>query len=176
MLECHVTHSFFIPILLAVRRGATICPLSCFCQYTVHGMAMALHFSGEHPEDQFYTDFGNLNRFDDEVGLNTEFTGSSWKYYCFRLQPFSQLSTVVFHFLVAPQQVSQSQQLSVWFCEYSPTNLATQLSTDPPPLQSSHFLSQLEEFSSQYSLGLNALKNLVKSVLIISYLLLRSNA
>jgi len=88
-------------------------------------MTMALHFSGEHPEDQFYTDFGNLNRFDDE--------------------PFSQLSTVVFNFLVAPQQ-------------------------------SSHFLSQLEEFSSQYSLGLNALKNLVKSVLIISYLLLRSNS
>lgn len=154
-------------------------PFMFLCQYTVHVMTMALHFSGEHPEDQFYTDFGNLNRFDDEVGLNTEFTGSSWfklKIYCSRLQPFSQLSTVVFNFLVAPQQVSQSQQLSVWFCEYSPTNLATQLTTDPPPLQSSHFLSQLEEFSSQYSLGLNALKNLVKSVLIISYLLLRSNS
>lgn len=43
----------------------------------------------------------------------------------------------------------------------------------PPPhllLQSSHFLSQLEEFSSHYSLGLSALKNLVKSVLIISSL------
>ena len=35
-------------------------------------------------------------------------------------------------------------------------------------LQSVQFLSQLEEFSSQYSLGLSALKNLVKTVLIIS--------
>ena len=29
--------------------------------------AMALHFSSERPEDQFYTDFGNLNKFEDEV-------------------------------------------------------------------------------------------------------------
>ena len=36
-------------------------------------------------------------------------------------------------------------------------------------LQSVQFLSQLEEFSSQYSLGLSALKNLVKTVLIISF-------
>lgn len=28
---------------------------------------MALHFSGEAPEDQFYTDFGNLNKLQDEV-------------------------------------------------------------------------------------------------------------
>ena len=28
---------------------------------------MALHFSSEAPEDQFYTDFGNLNKFEDEV-------------------------------------------------------------------------------------------------------------
>ena len=31
---------------------------------------MALHFSGEVPEDQFYTDFGNLNKFQDEVRIN----------------------------------------------------------------------------------------------------------
>ena len=37
-----------------------------------------------------------------------------------------------------------------------------------PHTQSAQFLSQLEEFSSQYSLGLSALKNLVKTVLIIS--------
>ena len=37
-------------------------------------------------------------------------------------------------------------------------------------LQSAQFLSQLEEFSSQYSLGLSALKNLIKTVLIISLL------
>ena len=30
-------------------------------------MIMALHFSSERPEDQFYTDFGNLNKFEDEV-------------------------------------------------------------------------------------------------------------
>jgi hypothetical protein len=28
---------------------------------------MALHFTGEAPEDQFFTDFGNLNKFQDEV-------------------------------------------------------------------------------------------------------------
>lgn len=28
---------------------------------------MALHFSGEAVEDQFYTDFGNLNKLQDEV-------------------------------------------------------------------------------------------------------------
>ena len=28
---------------------------------------MSLHFSSERPEDQFYTDFGNLNKFGDEV-------------------------------------------------------------------------------------------------------------
>ena len=31
-------------------------------------LTMALHFSSERPEDQFYTDFGNLNRFGEEVG------------------------------------------------------------------------------------------------------------
>ena len=30
-------------------------------------MALPLHFSGDTPEDQFYTDFGNLNKFEDEV-------------------------------------------------------------------------------------------------------------
>lgn len=28
---------------------------------------MALHFTSERPEEQFYTDFGNLNKFGDEV-------------------------------------------------------------------------------------------------------------
>ena len=28
---------------------------------------MALHFSTERPEDQFYTDFGNFNKFGEEV-------------------------------------------------------------------------------------------------------------
>ena len=37
-----------------------------------------------------------------------------------------------------------------------------------PPLQSSQLLSELEEFAGQYSLGLSALKNLVKSILIVS--------
>ncbi len=30
---------------------------------------MALHFSSERPEDQFYTDFGNLNKFGEDVSL-----------------------------------------------------------------------------------------------------------
>ena len=29
---------------------------------------MALHFTSERPEDQFYTDFGNFNKFEGEVG------------------------------------------------------------------------------------------------------------
>lgn len=28
---------------------------------------MALHFSSERPDDQFYTDFGNFNKFEEEV-------------------------------------------------------------------------------------------------------------
>ena len=30
---------------------------------------MALHFSTERPEDQFYTDFGNFNKFGEEVRI-----------------------------------------------------------------------------------------------------------
>ena len=30
---------------------------------------MALHFSTERPEDQFYTDFGNFNKFGEEVRM-----------------------------------------------------------------------------------------------------------
>lgn len=35
--------------------------------------------------------------------------------------------------------------------------------------KSSHFLSQLEEFGSERGVGLGALKNLIKTVLIISF-------
>ena len=31
---------------------------------------MALHFSTERPEDQFYSDFGNFNKFGEEVCIN----------------------------------------------------------------------------------------------------------
>ena len=37
-----------------------------------------------------------------------------------------------------------------------------------PSPQSAHFVSQLEQFASSHSLGVNALKNVVKSYLIIS--------
>ena len=37
-----------------------------------------------------------------------------------------------------------------------------------PSLQSAHFVSQLEQFAASHSLGVNALKNVVKSYLIIS--------
>lgn len=37
-------------------------------------------------------------------------------------------------------------------------------------LQAGQFLTQLEEFSAQRSLGLAALKNLVKTILVISFL------
>ena len=30
---------------------------------------MALHFTVERPEDQFYTDFANMNKFGEEVRL-----------------------------------------------------------------------------------------------------------
>ncbi|KAL5517086.1 hypothetical protein EMCRGX_G002555 [Ephydatia muelleri] len=76
---------------------------------------MALHVSGEAPEEQLSTDFSNLNKFNDEA--------------------FTQIFGLVFGFLMDPQQSVQ-------------------------------FLSQLEEIASKHSLGLNALKNLVKSVLV----------
>ena len=34
---------------------------------------MALHFSTERPEEQFYTDFNNLNKFEDEVGTHLNY-------------------------------------------------------------------------------------------------------
>ncbi|XP_019855833.1 PREDICTED: COMM domain-containing protein 7-like [Amphimedon queenslandica] len=48
---------------------------------------MALHFSGEAVEDQFYTDFGNLNKLQDEK--------------------FQTLMVLVFEFLASPQTSSQ---------------------------------------------------------------------
>ena len=45
----------------------------------------ALHCTAENPEEQMYTDFGNLNRFDDDT--------------------FSQLSVIIFDFLSDPKQV-----------------------------------------------------------------------
>jgi hypothetical protein len=48
---------------------------------------MALHFTGEAPEDQFFTDFGNLNKFQDES--------------------FQSLMVHVFEFLASPQSSSQ---------------------------------------------------------------------
>jgi hypothetical protein len=85
---------------------------------------MALHFSAERPDDQFYTDFGNLNKFEEE--------------------PFSKLSSILFSFLVSPEQSSQ-------------------------------LLSELEGFATEHSLGLAALKNLVKSILIFFKAALRKN-
>lgn len=37
---------------------------------------MSLHFSSERPEDQFYTDFSNLNKFSSEVWLKQSFQDS----------------------------------------------------------------------------------------------------
>jgi len=97
---------------------------------------MALHFSGEHPEDQFYTDFGNLNRFDDEVGLNTEFTGSSWKYYCFVCSHFLN-SPLLFFIFWWPH--SRSVSLSSCLCDSVSTPLLIlQPSYQLIPLPSSH--------------------------------------
>lgn len=50
----------------------------------------ALHCTVENPEEQMYTDFGNLNRFDDDT--------------------FSQLSVIIFDFLSDPKQVCAQQQ------------------------------------------------------------------
>ena len=66
---------------------------------------------------------------------------------------------IVFEFLAAPQTVSGRGILYNYYvysvCFY--------------PLKSSHFLSQLEEFGSERGVGLGALKNLIKTVLIISF-------
>lgn len=45
----------------------------------------ALHCTADNPEEQMYTDFGNLNRFDDDT--------------------FGQLSVIIFDFLSDPKQV-----------------------------------------------------------------------
>lgn len=74
---------------------------------------MALHFSTERPEDQFYTDFGNFNKFGEEVriicGVHFFFTGRLAvlnNAHLYGMQAFSKLGTLVFNFLVDPQQVT----------------------------------------------------------------------
>ena len=91
---------------------------------------MALHFSTERPEDQFYTDFGNFNKFGEEVrtriraSLARLDTGLLYNLLlCFQImsiystckspysmynimQAFSKLGSLIFNFLVDPQQVN----------------------------------------------------------------------
>ena len=38
--------------------------------HTLYDVKMALHFTTEAPEDQFYTDFGNLNKFPEDVRVD----------------------------------------------------------------------------------------------------------
>ena len=75
---------------------------------------MALHFCSERPDDQFYTDFGNLNKFEDEVWKVQRLTGISllWSQSYHRKlslpfshQPFGRLCSILFSFLVSPEQV-----------------------------------------------------------------------
>ena len=61
---------------------------------------------------------------------------------------------LVFEFLAAPQSVSE---------------VASIASNHGALLQSTQFVSQLEEFAGEFSLGGTALKNLVKTVLVISF-------
>ena len=67
---------------------------------------MALHFSSEAPEDQFYTDFGNLNKFEDEViSINSILEAKNDLFT--PLQAFQKLMVLVFEFLAAPQTVRE---------------------------------------------------------------------
>lgn len=67
---------------------------------------MSLHFSSERPEEQFYTDFGNLNKFGDEVRLSLLLSSEAFIAASnFFLKAFSQLGTAVITFLLDPQQV-----------------------------------------------------------------------
>ena len=103
----------------------------------------ALHFTTENPEEQMYADFGNLNKFDDES--------------------FKSLSIIVFQFLADPQQVGIACSCFLNVLEsilFAFVHLC---------LQSGQFVSQLEEFAGEHSLGINALKNVIKSFLIISF-------
>lgn len=74
-------------------------------------------------------------------------------------QPFHKLCSILFSFLVSPEQVRLPHHKL--FKYYPLFHLS----------QSSQLLSELEEFASQFSLGLSALKNLVKSILIVSHTL-----
>ncbi len=62
---------------------------------------MALHFSSERPEDQFYTDFGNLNKFGEDVSVINQIQ----LFYSLFPQAFAELNTLIFDFLNDPQQV-----------------------------------------------------------------------
>ena len=131
---------------------------------------MALHFSTERPEDQFYTDFGNFNKFGEEVC--NHFVQLKCKKNVFKAlisikcAPHCPLSGILQARIADLQLFGRStagnrlccKSIFQWYGSFVLLFC----------LQSAQFLSQLEEFSSQYSLGLSALKNLVKTVLIIS--------
>ena len=78
---------------------------------STHKVVMALHFSTEKPDDQFYTDFGNLNKFEDEVKFLKAYFSNFFHPLSPTFQPFSKLSSILFNFLVSPEQVEYTNSL-----------------------------------------------------------------
>ena len=126
---------------------------------TTPTLIMALHFTSEAPEDQFYTDFGNLNKFQEDVRVVKPLSMSSSTYPSTHLCSLSRnwwcLFLSFWHLLNRYYtEENMNRHAWSWVVFYL--------------LQSSYFISQLEDFAGQFSLGATALKNLVKTVLVIS--------
>ena len=68
---------------------------------------MAVHFSNEAPDDQFYTDFGNLNKFQDTVSRKrAPDISETFSHFVVHVwQAFQKLLSLVIEFLMAPQSV-----------------------------------------------------------------------
>lgn len=67
---------------------------------------MAFHFTSETPDDQYFVDFGNLNKLELEVSCNARcifqlFNACTTPPY----QQLAQLNSLVINFLAAPDQV-----------------------------------------------------------------------
>lgn len=115
---------------------------------------MALHFSSERPEDQFYTDFGNLNKFGEDVSVINQMQ----LFYSLFPRPLQSWTRLFLTFWMIPNRSKVRCEKRVYIIMSSYR------------LQAGQFLTHLEEFGAQKSLGLAALKNLVKTILVISSL------
>lgn len=80
-MEFHCKASFYRQC--AADELQTVAPPTQRKPATPLSTNMAVHFSNEAPDDQFYTDFGNLNKFQDTVSRKR--TPSAFEHFLTRI-------------------------------------------------------------------------------------------